>query len=108
MIAGAPRSLDGVINVLMVQKYQNKADDQTCNMEREPSIPRTSQFEYPHPLRSAMTTNFSCPVGILARQGLILVSIFFDQNYSCVFEMSVKMIYLEHNFSSANTAKPVV
>ena len=41
----------------------------TCKIDRAPRYARMSLFKYPHPSRSAMKTNFSCPGGILIHQG---------------------------------------
>jgi hypothetical protein len=40
---------------------------QTCNIDNAARYPRISLLEYPHPLRSAMDTNFSSPAGILKK-----------------------------------------
>lgn len=51
------------LELVLVKKTKQRGF--TCKIERAPRYPRISLLQYPHPSRSAMATNFSCPLGIL-------------------------------------------
>ena len=53
-------------------------------MDKPARYPWISLFEYPQPSRSPMTTNFSCPGGILIRQCRIYIKICYGQGAALI------------------------